>query len=202
MTRHQTPARPRAIALLAGVALLASLVAAPVVVANGVTTRYVGPGGGTGGCLTPTYGTIADAVSAASTGDTIHTCADTYNLTAPITIGTFSAHTGEVGGAILTDTGDVTVTNSIPAQSSSATSNCDGMISDNGGNLSTDASCGFNTTPPQAYGISRVIEWGAFHVGPLQDDGGPHANDRPRGRERRDRRGPRRRLQCGPGERG
>ncbi len=87
MTRHQTPSRPRAIALLAGVALLASLVAAPVAVANGVTTRYVGPGGGTGGCLTPTYGTIADAVSAASTGGTIHTCADTYNLTAPVTIG-------------------------------------------------------------------------------------------------------------------
>ncbi len=86
MTRHQTPPRPRAIVLLAGVALLASLVAAPVAVANGVITLYVGPGGGSGPCDDPVYGDIQAAVDHAASGDTVHICAATYNLSATVMV--------------------------------------------------------------------------------------------------------------------
>jgi outer membrane protein OmpA-like peptidoglycan-associated protein len=53
--------------------------------AGAVTTTYVGPGGGSGGCATPAYSTIAAGIVAAGAGGNVFVCAGTYteNLTIP-----------------------------------------------------------------------------------------------------------------------
>lgn len=47
-------------------------------------TLTVGPGGGSGPCLAPSYSTVQDAVTASSSGDTIVICPGTYALASTI----------------------------------------------------------------------------------------------------------------------
>jgi ell wall binding domain 2 (CWB2)/Right handed beta helix region len=70
----------RVVAFVGTVSLaLASLVGVfGVSPAGAATTLYVGPGGGSGNCASPTYSTIQSAVTAASAGDTVQVCAGTY----------------------------------------------------------------------------------------------------------------------------
>ena len=91
MTRRRTSSRPRAIALLAGIALLASLVAAPAaVLADAPTTLFVAPDGDpshTGAdCATAKHSDIASAVAQAFSGDTIHVCTGVYVLASTVMV--------------------------------------------------------------------------------------------------------------------
>ncbi len=79
--------RLRVLAAVGSLLIVGSLGAPiPVAVAGGGSTRYVGS------CGSPTYGTIALAVAAAASGDTIHICGGaamspvTYSLSATVTV--------------------------------------------------------------------------------------------------------------------
>ena len=61
--------------LLMGVALAAS---SPATAVNGGPTLVVGPGGGTGQCASPAFGTIQSAIDAAVDDNTIYICPGTY----------------------------------------------------------------------------------------------------------------------------
>ncbi|HEX7490069.1 MAG TPA: right-handed parallel beta-helix repeat-containing protein, partial [Candidatus Limnocylindrales bacterium] len=76
---HLRMYRPFAIAAV-GILLVALLPGSAL-----AATIYVGPGGGAGGCLEPTYTTIGDAVTAAGSTDTIHVCAGNYTGLVTIT---------------------------------------------------------------------------------------------------------------------
>jgi predicted outer membrane repeat protein len=78
---------PRSVrVILLTFALLVGLV--PVASAVEVTTRYVGPGGGTGACEAPAYTTIQAAVDAAAAGDTIHLCPGTHTPGSQVAVAT------------------------------------------------------------------------------------------------------------------
>ena len=54
--------------------------------ARAASMLYVGPGGGSGQCASPTYADIQSAVDAAAPNDTIHVCAGGYSLASTVTV--------------------------------------------------------------------------------------------------------------------
>ena len=75
--------RQAAAVVLAAVAamVVSTVVARP---AHAAATLYVGAGGGPGECAAPFYPTVASAVGAAASGDTVHVCAGTYPVSQTI----------------------------------------------------------------------------------------------------------------------
>ena len=96
-------------------------------------------------------------------------------LSVTITNGTFTGNSAPTGGTIHGVTNvdpkrpvaaAVTVANSIVAQDG-PTNACTSAITDGGGNLATDASCGFTAA------TSKVVTLADLHLGGLVDNGGP-----------------------------
>ena len=99
----RSPRPLRAASVLASLALLAGLVAAPSATAA-PRTWYVGPAGSGGGsCAHPDYNAIAGAVAVASSGDTVHICAWTYTLSATVNIPVDLAFVGDGPGVTIVD---------------------------------------------------------------------------------------------------
>jgi predicted outer membrane repeat protein len=110
--------------------------------------------------LTATNSTFS-ANSAASGGGAVYVM-----NTANVTNGTFSANSVTFGGGGAIAATFANVTNTVLAQPT-ATNNCLGGVTDGGGNLSTDASCGFSQP------TSQVVTPAALALGSLAANGGP-----------------------------
>jgi predicted outer membrane repeat protein len=93
----------QAAAIVAAALLLAGVTASAPPVARAASTLYVGPGGGPGLCAFPAYSTIQSAVDAAASLDTIHICAGTYTLAAPVTVSKDLHFVGDRAGTTIID---------------------------------------------------------------------------------------------------
>jgi hypothetical protein len=126
-----------------------------------------GSGGGiynaSNGTLTVTNSTFSD--NSANTGGGIYNNVDGM-LT--VTNSTFSGNSGVNGpGAIRNFEGTATLSNTIVANSTAILGNCAGIITDAGGNLSSDASCGFTASTSKSNTPAGLDPAG------LQPNGGP-----------------------------
>jgi hypothetical protein len=90
-----------------------------------------------------------------------------------VTDSTFSGNTADHGGGIFNDSGTVTITNTIVANSTSG-GNCAGRVTDGGHNVDDGATCGFTGT-----GCTPTTGTSFCNMNPvldptgLQDNGGP-----------------------------
>ena len=112
-------------------------------------TLYVGPGGGSApGCSAPAYSTIQTAVDAAASADTVHICAGTYTLTAPVSVSQAQlSFVGDGAGQTIVDgshasqlfafTGATDASFSAMTLRYGATSGSGGAVADPSGSVST-----------------------------------------------------------------
>jgi hypothetical protein len=121
-----------------------------------------GSGGGiaNAGTLTITNTTFSN--NGAPDGGAIYQEAGAVNVLAVLTVtnSTFSGNSASGGGAIFTNGINATLTNTIVANSTGG--NCAGTITDKGGNLADDNTCG----------VTQVTS-AALNLGSLANNGGP-----------------------------
>ncbi|MEY4388951.1 MAG: hypothetical protein RLZZ432_670 [Chloroflexota bacterium] len=137
-----------------------------------VSTIYVGPGGGSGGCAAPAHATIDGAIAAATSGDTIHVCAGTYTQATSYLTGTLRIEGDGIGQTIVESDGSTNRAFTIPGDASNVITIADLTIRD----ITTDdVGAGIYAGGASTLTVERVrfsvLETNGFAGGALFADG-------------------------------